>query len=169
MRGVLHPPGPGDAIFCTSTAGRLVVEKSFAAAARAVTGAAVGAPARLRAAGSPSALTRITCAPAIARRRARAWASRTTRSSCWRWVDSPNTTKWIFFRWSRSSRRARAAALWFAAAAPAAGGRAAGRRRRRAPAVGAGVRRGRRPHPVRRLRRGRQAPPSGRSDIFVSP
>jgi glycosyltransferase involved in cell wall biosynthesis len=38
-RGVLHPPGPGDAIFCTSTAGRLVVEKSFAAAARAVTGA----------------------------------------------------------------------------------------------------------------------------------
>ena len=38
-RGVLHPPGPGDAIFCTSTAGRLVVEKSFAAAARAVAGA----------------------------------------------------------------------------------------------------------------------------------
>jgi len=38
-RGVLHPPGPGDAIFCTSTAGRLVVEKSFAAAARAVGGA----------------------------------------------------------------------------------------------------------------------------------
>ena len=39
-RGVLHPPGPGDAIFCTSTAGRLVVEKSFAAAARAIGGAA---------------------------------------------------------------------------------------------------------------------------------
>ena len=38
-RGVLHPLGPGDAIFCTSTAGRLVVEKSFAAAQRAVTGA----------------------------------------------------------------------------------------------------------------------------------
>ncbi len=38
-RGVLHPPGPGDAIFCTSTAGRLVVEKSFAAAERAVAGA----------------------------------------------------------------------------------------------------------------------------------
>ena len=38
-RGVLHPPGPGDAIFCTSTGGRLVVEKSFAAAARAVAGA----------------------------------------------------------------------------------------------------------------------------------
>ena len=38
-RGVLHPPGPGDAIFCTSTAGRLVLEKSFASAARAVAGA----------------------------------------------------------------------------------------------------------------------------------
>ncbi len=42
-RGVLHPPGPGDAIFCTSTAGRLVVEKSFAAAERAIAGAG-GAP-----------------------------------------------------------------------------------------------------------------------------
>ena len=36
-RGVLHPPGPSDAIFCSSTGGRLVVEKSFAAAGRAVT------------------------------------------------------------------------------------------------------------------------------------
>jgi glycosyltransferase involved in cell wall biosynthesis len=35
-RGALHPPGPGDAIFCSSSAGRLVVEKSFAAAARAL-------------------------------------------------------------------------------------------------------------------------------------
>ena len=52
-RGVLHPPGPGDAIFCTSTAGRLVVEKSFAAAERAVAGRAARRPARLRAARIP--------------------------------------------------------------------------------------------------------------------
>jgi glycosyltransferase involved in cell wall biosynthesis len=38
-RGVLHPPGAGDAIFCSSSGGRLVVEKSFAAAGRAVTAA----------------------------------------------------------------------------------------------------------------------------------
>lgn len=38
-RGMLHPPGAGDAIFCSSSAGRLAVEKSFAAAASALTGA----------------------------------------------------------------------------------------------------------------------------------
>jgi glycosyltransferase involved in cell wall biosynthesis len=42
-RGALHPPGAGDAIFCSSSAGRLVVEKSFAAAAGAVTAAGGGA------------------------------------------------------------------------------------------------------------------------------
>jgi glycosyltransferase involved in cell wall biosynthesis len=40
-RGMLHPPGAGDAIFCSSGAGRRVVEKSFAAAAAAL--AAAGA------------------------------------------------------------------------------------------------------------------------------
>ncbi|HET6150499.1 MAG TPA: glycosyltransferase family 4 protein [Polyangia bacterium] len=43
-RGALHPPGPGDAIFCSSSAGRTVLERSFAAASAAVTGA--GGPAR---------------------------------------------------------------------------------------------------------------------------
>jgi glycosyltransferase involved in cell wall biosynthesis len=41
LRGLLHAPGPGDAIFCSSSAGRQVVEKSFAAAA-----AALGRPPR---------------------------------------------------------------------------------------------------------------------------
>jgi D-inositol-3-phosphate glycosyltransferase len=36
LRGLLHPPGAGDAIFCSSAAGRSVVEKSFAAAAAAL-------------------------------------------------------------------------------------------------------------------------------------
>jgi D-inositol-3-phosphate glycosyltransferase len=43
-RGALHPPGAGDAIFCSSSAGRTVVERSFAAAAAAVTTA--GRPAQ---------------------------------------------------------------------------------------------------------------------------
>jgi glycosyltransferase involved in cell wall biosynthesis len=46
LRGLLSPPGAGDAIFCSSHAGRLVVEKSFAAAADALR-AAGGAPAPL--------------------------------------------------------------------------------------------------------------------------
>jgi glycosyltransferase involved in cell wall biosynthesis len=41
LRGLLSPPGEGDALFCSSTAGRQVVEGCFAAAA-----AALGQPAR---------------------------------------------------------------------------------------------------------------------------
>jgi glycosyltransferase involved in cell wall biosynthesis len=45
-RGLLHPPGAGDAIFCSSQAGREAVERSFAAAAAALAGwkGAGGAP-----------------------------------------------------------------------------------------------------------------------------
>ena len=54
-RGVLHPPGAGDAIFCSSAAGRSVVEKSFAAAERAV------AAARASDAGEPTPPRPLAC------------------------------------------------------------------------------------------------------------
>ena len=165
-RGVLHPPGPGDAIFCTSTAGRLVVEKSFAAAARGR-----GRSRRRGARRSACELPVIPLGVDVDHLRTGDRAATRARLG----IPDDAIVLLALGRFTEYDKMdlfplvqvfARARARRPAGSRPLrlllAGARQGTKTPEMLAAVGAGLRRGRRAHPVRRLRRGRQAPPAGR-------